>query len=192
MESELIKAFVLSLAVWSLASAADSGQLLNSEDSGDWSSAVFHINNSDNVRLSSTSVTSQHAALNIDFYDGYYVAEIMEMKTGDDIGNVISSERVEVECQVRIDRNPVFTPTCTFNDDNTTWFVTLGKGLGDRFIEEMESGSTLRIKLLDGKDAIYDRYSLRGFSGAYRRGMSLMSGIGKGNDSDYFSDGTRL
>ena len=56
----------------------------------------------------------------------------------------------------------------------------------------MESGSTLRIKLLDGKDAIYDRYSLRGFSGAYRRGMSLMSGIGKGNDSDYFSDGTRL
>ena len=117
--------------------------------------AVFHINNSDNVRLSSTSVTSQHAALNIDFYDGYYVAEIMEMKTGDDIGNVISSERVEVECQVRIDRNPVFTPTCTFNDDNTTWFVTLGKGLGDRFIEEMESGSTLRIKLLDGKDAIY-------------------------------------
>ena len=54
----------------------------------------------------------------------------------------------------------------------------------------MKSGNTLRVKISNGQQANYDRYSLRGFTRSYRRGMSLMYGnggyYGGGNDSDYF------
>lgn len=77
----------------------------------------------------------------------------------------------------------------------------------------MKSGYVLRVKLGD-QEPFYERFSLRGFSGAYSRAQSLsdqvtgaygngnengnggMDGSGSvgvgGNDSDFFGDGTRL
>ena len=75
----------------------------------------------------------------------------------------------------------------------------------------MKSGYFLRVKLGD-QEPFYERFSLRGFSSAYGRAQSLsdqvtgaygngnengnggMDGSGGvgGNDSDFFSGGTRL
>lgn len=110
------------------------------------------------------------------------------MATDAEISNV-----VYYNCELRIDTYPVFYVNCSFNDNNTAAFLSFGQGLGTRFIDQMKSGSILRIRLNDGSQSYYDRYSLRGFTRSYNRGMSLMYGRGNGggyygggNDSDYF------
>jgi len=195
MLKRLVRALVLSIALLPFASMADQGQLRNEQTFGDWTSAIFHVNNADQIRMWAVAASSPYSFLVLDFDSSgeNYIAQVIMNKQGDLIGTVISPNRTELNCELRVDTNQVLYPNCFFNDDNTTGYLVLGQGLGYRFINELKSGSILRIKIqYYGKEPFYDRFSLRGFSRSYSRAMSLTYGFGNGgyygggNDSDYF------
>lgn len=196
MLKRLARAFVFSISLLPFASLAYQGQLRNEQTFGDWSSALFHVNNADQIRMWTVAASSPYSFLVLDFdtSGSNYVAQVVMNKQGNQIGNVISPNRTELNCELRVDTNQVFYQNCFFNDDNTAGYLVLGQGLGYRFIDELKSGSILRIKIqYYGKEPFYDRFSLRGFSRSYGRAMSLTYGSGNrggyyggGNDSDYF------
>ena len=194
MFEKTIKALVLCLALLPFASVADRGQLRNEQRFGDWSSAIFHVNITDQIRMWTTAASYQAAFLVLDFDTSgeNYLAQVMSYKQGNAIGTVNSPNRIEMNCELRIDTNPVFYVSCFYNDDNVGGYLSFGQGLGPRFISELQSGSILRVKLNAGVKSLYDRFSLRGFSRSYSRAMSLTYGSGNGgyygggNDSDYF------
>ena len=189
----LVRALILGLALLPFASLADQGQVRNEQTSGDWYSAIFHINNTDKIRLSTREVSHGNSFLVLDIDSSGYKALLIQEKKGNEIGSVVSPNPIQLNYELRIDTYPVFYVNCSFNDNNTAAFLSFGQGLGTRFIDQMKSGSILRIRLNDGSQSYYDRYSLRGFTRSYNRGMSLMYGRGNGggyygggNDSDYF------
>lgn len=192
MMKSIVRALVLGLALLPLASMAAQGQLRSQKTYGDWVSAIFHINNTDKIRLTTNEIGYRNSFLVLDIDSSGYEAKLITEKTGSEIGSVVSSDPVELNCELRIDTNPVFYVNCSFNDNNTAAFLSFGQGLGTRFIDQMKSGSILRIRLNAGSQSYYDRYSLRGFTMALNRGKSLMYGSGNGgyyesgNDSDYF------
>lgn len=215
MTEKLLKAMILGLALCSFSSGADTGQLQQYSESGDWFSAILHINNEDTARIGTSSLTdSSQTSLIIDMNRRNYWPKIIVAKSSNDIGNVsLSDQGMQVSCQLRIDTKQIFNNSCQILDDNTDYYITFGSGLDSRFIEEMKSGYVLRVKLGD-QEPFYERFSLRGFSSAYGRAQSLsdqvtgaygngnengnggMDGSGSvgvgGNDSDFFGDGTRL
>lgn len=215
MTEKLLKAMILGLALCSFSSGADTGQLQQYSESGDWFSAILHINNEDTARIGTSSLTdSSQTSLIIDMNRRNYWPKIIVAKSSNDIGNVsLSDQGMQVSCQLRIDTKQIFNNSCQILDDNTDYYITFGSGLDSRFIEEMKSGYVLRVKLGD-QEPFYERFSLRGFSRAYSRAQSLtdqvtgaygngnengnggMDGSGSvgvgGNDSDFFGDGTRL
>ena len=192
MMKSIVRALVLGLALLPLASMAAQGQLRSQKTYGDWVSAIFHINNTDKIRLTTNEIGYRNSFLVLDIDSSGYEAKLITEKTDSEIGSVVSSDPVELNCELRIDTNPVFYVNCSFNDNNTASFLVFGQGLNSRFIDEMKSGSILRVKLQVGDKSYYDKYSLRGFTRSFNRGMSLMYGSGNsgyyggGNDSDYF------
>lgn len=194
MMDRLIRALALCLALLPLASMADRGQLKNTLTIGDWTSAMLHINNEDSIRVWAAAASSAKTFLTLDLDpDGNnYTAMLIMYKEGNEIGTVNAPNEIELKCELRIDVNPVFHVSCFYSDDNEGRFLTFGKGLGPRFINEMKSGSTVRIKMQAGDEAYYDRFSLRGFTSSFNRAMSMTYGSGnsgssgEGNDSDYF------
>lgn len=213
MTEKLLKAMILGLALCSFSSEADTGQLQQYSESGDWFSAILHINNEDTARIGTSSLTdSGQTSLIIDLNRRNYWPKIIVAKSSNDVGNVtLSGQGMQVSCQLRIDTKQIFNNSCQIQDDNTDYYITFGSGLDSRFIEEMKSGNILRVKLGD-QEPFYERFSLRGFSSAYGRAQSLSdqvtgaygngnengngdvdgSGGAGGNDSDFFSGGTRL
>ena len=186
----LVRALILSLALLPSVSMADQGQLRSQMTYGDWLSSIFHINNTDFIRLTTTAASSRNSFLVLDFDSSGYKAQLISEKQGNQIGTVFWPNQIELNCELRVDTNPVFYISCFLYDDNAASYLVFGQSLGSRFIDEMKSGNTLRVKISNGQQANYDRYSLRGFTRSYRRGMSLMYGnggyYGGGNDSDYF------
>ena len=189
----IVRALVLGLALLPFASMADQGQLRNQQTSGNWTSAIFHINNTDQIRLSTNEIGYRNSFLVLDIDSRGYEAKLIVDKKSNEIGSVISRNPIRQNCELRIDTYPAFYVDCTFSDDNLASYLVFGQGLGTRLIDEMKSGSILRVKLLVGGKSYYDKYSLRGFTRSFNRGMSLMYGSGNGggyygggNDSDYF------
>ena len=195
MLKRLVCALVLSTALLPFVSMADQGQLRNQQTFGDWSSAIFHVNNNDQIRMWTAAASSPCSFIVLDFDTSgdNYIAQMIMNKQGNEIGTVNSPNKIELNCELRVDVNPVFYVSCFYSDDNVGSYLSFSNGLGPRFISELKSGSTLRIKLQAGEKSFYDRFSLRGFSRSYGRAMSLTYGSGNrggyyggGNDSDYF------
>ena len=67
----------------------------------------------------------------------------------------------------------VFSTTCYINDDNQSYYITVGQGLEDVFYKECREGQFVRFKLDSPKETMYLKYSLRGFSSAFDRAVTL-------------------
>ena len=194
MTGKLIHALALGLALSSFAAAADQGQYRYQQDIGSWASAVYHANNTDTPQVWSASLSYSDTFFLVEVPNtSVYRAMVSVTKKGSQIGNVLSSREVELNCELRVDTYPVFYIRCSFSDDNEGAYLSFGAGLGERFLDQLKAGNTLRIKVDLGQSPMYDRYSLRGFSRAFSRALSLLgsgsgygSGYVSGNDSDYF------
>ena len=190
MLKKLAKTLVLLLAVLPFTSSADRGQYREYETTGDWFSTIFHVNNTEYVRMGTPSRRTKNASFVIDATRDSSLMQIIIVKTGDEIGDITSSSPIEDNCELRVDTNPVFYSKCLISEDNLGMYITFDAGrLGDRFIEELKSGSVLRTRMGNDSQSVYDNFSLNGFSRAYDRAGILateISASGSGSDSDYF------
>lgn len=187
MLSNLAKTLVLAMTLLPFASSADRGQYRNYKKIGDWYSTVFHVDNTDYIRIGTASRRASDTSFIVDYLGNKYLVQIIIVKTGNEIGHVTSPTPVPENCELRIDTNPVFYTKCTVNDDNLGMFVTFDASrLGSRFFDELKGGSVLRTRLGQDSSSVYDNYSLRGFSRTYQRARSLAVSSGNLSDSDYF------
>lgn len=189
MFHNLIKVLALGSAFYSSVSLADygAGGISDFQTHRDWVSMVFNSGSLHIPRIGSSSRRYSNTSFVIDFQDGRFIPKIMTEKTGNEAGHILYQRTIESYCELRIDTKPVLYTACEFSDDSAGIYV-LFTGLDSTFINEMKSGSTLRMKLGTGSSAYYDNYSLTGFNAAYRTAESLGYTYGSlaGDDSSYF------
>ena len=188
MVNKLLQALFLSITLLSFsAMATEEGRTDYFKKIGVWSSGILHVNNTDIVRLLTTSaLLPVKSGLVLNFSKNKFAVYMSINKTGNEIGNVYHKDPIEVPCEPRVDTNPVISSTCLMYDDNTNIYLLYANiaNVYYQLIDELKAGNTLRTKIGTGNNASYDRYSLKGFSRSYSRAMSLLNRMN--NDSDYF------
>lgn len=98
MLKRLVCALVLSTALLPFVSMADQGQLRNQQTFGDWSSAIFHVNNNDQIRMWTAAASSPYSFIVLDFDTSgdNYIAQMIMNKQGNEIGTVNSPNKIEL------------------------------------------------------------------------------------------------
>lgn len=160
--------------------AADTGSFFNMKDHQSWISGLFRLNNQTNARIGTRSI-SNTTSIFIDTDGNTYTVTLIEDKPQQNLGKIELSSPLEMRCAVQIDNKEPFNIGCKLSDDNTTWYVQLLSGLGERFITESKLGSVLKIKI-SFDEPFTLTFRLRGFTSAFNRAITLMTP----NEEKYF------
>lgn len=154
---------------------ADQGAFKDIKVHQNWRSGVFYYNNVFTPRIVNLQVVNTDATVGlfIDFYDSYYITEVMVSKDEQNKGSVRFADGIDMPCAARVDEKSLFKLNCNLTDDNTTFHITMASGLNKEFLEECMKGKTLRIKVDYPETTLYFSFDLNGFSAALNRALSF-------------------
>lgn len=180
--------FALLSAIPLMASFPASAELYNEMRHGDWYSCIV---SGEGRVVGRAAVISGSEFFVIDFPD----LESYEAKIITPIGEDNTAKNAYIgkyKNEIRVDRRTLFRLNSTVTQEGRVYFTVFDESLGYKFLEELRSGTMLRVRtfLSDG-DSI-NRYSLKGSSAAINRAYRLLKDYRncKNSESGYFSDST--
>ncbi|MBE6422522.1 invasion associated locus B family protein [Succinivibrio dextrinosolvens] len=121
----------------------------------------------------------------LEFFNDEILTAVVFSKTGTDIGTQQYKEPIKTQCFFRVDKNPVYEAECIVGDDKDSYIIGLiDENLDNNLLNQFKAGSKLRIKVApydQQKTPLYLKFSLKGFSSAYKRALEL-----KNEDAQFF------
>lgn len=179
MIGKFVKAVFFGLALYSSASTADTGQIREEQCIGNWCSAIFHINNTDRIRMSSRSILNNQNSLVIDFIGNDAAGFVVFIPKGNsDIGNVYAPKQgLQIPCSLTFDPGSsagYSSDYCSVGDDNSMFYVEIPIGLNDYLEGCFEYFNIVELQIGSGRNSFHDTYSLKGFTSSLKRVHTLM------------------
>ena len=185
----ILSAMVLALALGAVPVSAAQGRVSAAQKHQAWTSCVVSSVQGSFVRLSSMAQNDREVSLGLDFLPGNVCGMTIFVGKREARGErILKNGPYDREVQLRIDRSDIYHARAHISEDADCVYVNIGSGdLDPFFVEQLKKGNYLRIMVFDAEEGI-PRYSLRGFTAAYARGMSLLERLryGGGNDRSYF------
>ena len=128
------------------------------------------VNDDGTACIATTARNNRNTHLFVQLGTEQYQAVILYAKTPGEKGQKILNQPVRRDIQIRIDDRPIFYNRSLIEDTPEIIRLTFGGGLDQEFLVQSIRGDILRVKVFD--NTIF-RFSLQGFTSAFRRGMDL-------------------
>ena len=182
-------AMILALVLGAVPVFAGQGRVSAAQRHQAWTSCVITAGEESFVRLYSMAQNDREVSLGLDFLpDGGCAMTIFIGKREAWGERILKHGPYDREVQLRIDRRDIYHARAHVSEDADCVYVNIGAGNIDPFfVDQLKRGDNLRIMVFDAEEGV-PRYSLRGFTSAYTRGMSLLGRLryGSGDDRSYF------
>ena len=184
----ILSAMVLAVALGVVSASAEQGRVSAAQKHQAWTSCVISSVHGSFVRLFSMAQNDREVSLGLDFLPGGGCGMTVFVGKREARGErVLKYGPYDRDVQLRIDKSDIYHARARVSEDTECVYVNIGSGdLDPFFVEQLKRGEHLRIMVFDAEEGV-PRYSLRGFTAAYARGMSLLERLRSGGDDrSYF------
>lgn len=171
--------FIASLFFFIPLSNALEGNGFNIQFHKDWMSALVKNQNQIVPKIVTRIDGGADPVFTMEFTNESIFTGIIFSKTGGEIGNIKHKNPIKTPCFFRVDTKEVNEFECLVVDDDNSYVIGLiSDKLDQNLLKKFHSGSKLRIKVApydDQPEPLYLRFSLSGFSAAYKRALELLN-----------------
>lgn len=112
----------------------------------------------------------------MEFYKEGVLTAVNFNKNGSEIGKQKFKNPLKTPCFFRVDTESVYETECFIGDDEELYAIGLVENINEDLLNQFKSGSKRRIKIAPYEsqtEPLYLRFSLKGFSAAYKRALEL-------------------